>query len=278
MPEPLRERARAHAEGRVEVVEPKAAATVVLLRDGAAGPEAYLLRRVGSMAFAAGMHVFPGGGVDPRDGEQRTPWAGPDPADWSGHFSAGPQLVRALVCAAVRETFEESGVVLAGPHADDVVADVSGEDWEADRLALLDREVSLSELLARRGLVLRADLLRPWAHWITPEFEPRRYDTRFLVAALPAGQRTRHVGGEADRVQWIRPADAVARFSAGELAMLPPTVVVLRELAAYASVAEVLAGADSRTITPVMPHADLRGDEPRLVLPPGVLPGGARPG
>jgi hypothetical protein len=107
------------------------------------------------------------------------------------------------VAAAVRETFEESGVLLAGESPSSVVADVSGDDWEADRLALESRELSFADLLQRRGLVLRTDLLAAWTHWITPEFEPRRFDTRFFVAALPPGQRTRDIFGEADRVAWM---------------------------------------------------------------------------
>ena len=98
-------------------------------------------------------------------------------------------MARALVCAAVRETFEEAGVLLAGAPDGGPVADPSGPSWEADRAALVAGAVTLAELLSRRGLVLRADLLVPWARWITPEGEPRRFDARFFAAALPAGQR-----------------------------------------------------------------------------------------
>lgn len=244
------------------------AATVVLLRDTPHGIEAYLLRRAASMAFAAGMHVFPGGVVDPRDADD-VPWAGPDPATWAAPFAADVALTRALVCAAVRETFEESGVLLAGPDATSVVGDTTGSGWEDERLALLDRRTALLDVLHRHLLVLRADLLRPWAHWITPEGEPRRYDTRFLVAALPSGQRTRDVGGEADRVVWMCPADAVAAFDRGALALLPPTLVTLRELAAYPTVEAVLDAAADRRIAPVLPT--LAGDAAtaRAVLPDG---------
>jgi 8-oxo-dGTP pyrophosphatase MutT (NUDIX family) len=258
------------------------AATVVLLRDGADGVDAYLLRRRSSMAAFAGMHVFPGGGVDPRDADD-VPWAGPRPAEWAGLFSADESLTRALVCAAVRETFEESGVLLAGPSADEVVEDTSDDAWEADRLALIDRRTALRELLERRGLVLRADLLRPWAHWITPVTEPRRFDTRFLVAALPVGQRTRDVGGEADRVTWMRPSVAVDRFAAGELAMLPPTLTTLQELAAFDTVAAVLEAAAGRRIEPILPIMVGEGAQARAVLPGGaevpmpVLPDVPRP-
>jgi 8-oxo-dGTP pyrophosphatase MutT (NUDIX family) len=275
LPESFAETARAYARGELQISEPRPAATVVLLRDhsstpaAAAGPQAYLLRRVATMAFAAGMFVFPGGSVDARDEElPDAAWAGPPPSQWAGPLSCDEPLARSLVCAAVRETFEESGVLLAGPSADEVVPDTSGEDWEADRLALLDRSLSLAELLQRRGLMLRADLLRAWAHWVTPEFEPRRYDTRFFVAAMPGDQRTRDVGGESDRVTWIRPADALEAHAAGTLAMLPPTVVTLAELAAYPSIAAVLEAGTARDVRPVLPKIVLGDDEEvRLLLP-----------
>src|SRR5205807_1557581 len=127
--------------------------------------------------------------------------------------------------------------------------------WEADRRALVDHELAFVDFLDRRGLMLRSDLLGPWAHWITPEFEARRYDTRFFVAALPGGQRARDVSGEADRVLWMRPGDAADAAEPGELAMLPPTAVTLREIAAYPRVADVLAAAPGRAIRTVMPTA-----------------------
>ena len=198
-------------EGRAEAATPRDASTVILLRDAPdGGLLVYLLRRVSSMKFAPGAYVFPGGSVDPRDADLSVTWSGPSAAEWGTAFGAAEGLARELVSAAVRETFEESGVLLAGPAEHAIVADTSGDDWEADRQALLDRSLSLAELLARRGLVLRGDLLRPWAHWITPEIETRRYDTRFFVAALPAGQRTRDVSTESDRVTWARPDEAAA--------------------------------------------------------------------
>ena len=105
-------------------------------------------------------------------------------------------------------------MLLAGPDADGVVADTTGDDLERDRLALLDRSASMAEVLAARGLVLRSDLLRPWAHWITPEFEPKRFDTRFFVAAVPTGQRPRDVSGEADDTVWLPVAAAIAQHEA----------------------------------------------------------------
>src|SRR5918911_3712064 len=115
--------------------QPREAATVLLLRDTAGGIEVFLLRRVRAMAFAAGMTVFPGGAVDPRDADAAIGWVGPPPAAWTAALSADERLARALVCAAVRETFEETGVLLAGPTADRVCA-VDGPDWAADRAAV----------------------------------------------------------------------------------------------------------------------------------------------
>ena len=242
------------------------AATIVLLRDTDRGLEAYLLRRVASMAFAARQHVFPGGRVDPADATAHTRWYGPPAEEWAQILSADAALSRGLVCAAVRETFEESGVLLAGAGPEEIV-DVSGPDWEAERLALLGREESLSGLLSRRGLALRADLLRPWAHWITPELEPRRYDTRFFVAALPPGQHTRDVGGEADATMWLTPAEAIDLHERGELDMLPPTIITLRELAEYATTSEVLSAAAGRDIAPVLPRIVVSGDQVELLFP-----------
>jgi 8-oxo-dGTP pyrophosphatase MutT (NUDIX family) len=255
--------------GELQAAEPRHAATVILLREGTTGPEVYLLRRSASMSFAAGAFVFPGGSVDLRDEDLADDsWVGPAPSVWAKTLSCDEPLARALVCAAVRETFEESGVMLAGRHDDDVVDDTSGDDWESDRLALLDRSLSLAELLRRRDLRLRADLLHGWTHWLTPEVEPKRFDTRFFVAALPAGQRTRHVGGEADRVVWMPPADAVAGSDSGEMMLMPPTLAALKDIAEFDTVSAVLTAAVSREVRRILPKLILDDDDKlRFLLP-----------
>jgi hypothetical protein len=134
-------------------------------------------------------------------------------------------------------------------------------------VALVDRELSFAEFLARRSLVLRSDLLGAWARWITPEFEERRYDTWFFAAALPWGQRTRNASTEADRAVWTGPADAAAAYDRGELLMMPPTIATLRELAPYADAAQALAAADHRDLTPVLARARLEGDQIVLSWP-----------
>ena len=246
LPEELVEVARAFEEGRRQPVEPRNAATVILMRPSSEGPEVYYLRRHVSMDFAGGMCVYPGGGVDPRDFDASVAWAGPSPAEWAARLGCEEEAARALVCAAVRETFEESGVLLAGTSASSVVADTSGADWEADRVALESRELSMTDFLTRRELVLRTDLLGVWDAWLTPVFEPKRYRTWFFVAALPTGQVTRDVSTESSSVAGIPARAAAVRADGGELALMPPTYLTSMEVGEYSSPEEVLAVAASR--------------------------------
>jgi 8-oxo-dGTP pyrophosphatase MutT (NUDIX family) len=261
----LAEVALEYARGTRTPTDPRPASTVLLLRNPpVGGPEVYLLRRQQSMAFAPGMTVFPGGRVDATDSTVADSWSGPSPDWFAERLGCSGELAAAYVAAAVRETFEESGVLLAGPSPDAVVGDTSGDSWEADRVALETRELGFSEFLHRRGLVLRADLLRPWARWITPEFEPKRYDTAFFVAALPAGQVTRDVTSESDQVTWIRPADAVVAVDTGQMLMLPPTYVCCHELSPYGEVAAILDAAGDRRIRTILPTVRVEGDQAYL--------------
>lgn len=268
LPSGMVARARALRDGTATPSLPRDAATIALLRDAPGGPQVHLLRRVRGMAFAGGMHVFPGGSVDPADASTELAWAGPTPAQWAERLRCPEPLARSLVCAAVRETFEESGVLLAGPPARDggapgLLGDVSSDEWEAERVALEAREQSLSELLIGRGLVLRTDLLSYLAHWITPAVEPKRFDTRFFVAEMPAEQVARHVGGEADQRMWVRPQDALDQG----LRMMPPTATVLQDLARFEDVAGALAA--PRDISPVLPAFVLDDTVGGALLLPG---------
>lgn len=284
------ERIRALAAGELTPVPPRLSATVMLLRDSGStveGPEVHLLRRRTSMAFAGGAYAYPGGVVDPRDEHwpgrstadasggaadepDRRPgggWAGPSRAEWAERFGTDEATAQAIVCAAVRETFEETGVLLAGPDAASVVDDTTGEDWERDRAALAAHELAFADFLQQRELVLRSDLLGAWAHWITPEFEKRRYDTWFFVAVLPAGQRTRNASTEADRTVWTRPGAAAAGYDRGEMLMMPPTIAMLRQLAPYRTAAEALAASSRRDLSPVLAEARLEGGQVVLSWP-----------
>ena len=261
------DRIRALADGSLQPAVPRRAATVMLLKDGPAGTVVHMLRRRASMAFAGGAYAYPGGGVDPRDDEHHIHWAGPTRAWWAARLGVDETTAQAIVCAAVRETYEEAGVLLAGPTPESVVGDTTGAEWEADRAALVARDLSFAEFLERRGLVLRSDLLGAWTRWITPEFEPRRYDTWFFVAALPEGQRTRNASTEADRTVWIRPQDAADGYDKGELLMMPPTIATLRQISAYGTAADALASASDRDLTPVLAQARLVDGEIVLSWP-----------
>jgi len=306
----MADRARELATTGLQPAVPRDAATVILIRPeaGAAAPgvdtagvEVYLLRRTKALEFAPGACVFPGGSVDVRDadpGIAETGWAGPAPADFGQLLGVPADRARALVCAAVRETFEESGVLLAGPSPAELVPD--GADLAQDRRALLDGSLSLSELLARRGLLLRADLLTPWARWITPEVSPRRFDTWFFAAALPVGQLAGLApadqlaglatageggeeeggaggggegagggagegGGESDSGTWWRPSAALEAARAGQITLLPPTAVTLAELAAYQDVEAILG--ERRMITPLLPKVVVEDERAWLAMP-----------
>jgi 8-oxo-dGTP pyrophosphatase MutT (NUDIX family) len=275
VPRGLAERAREFAAGGQSPAVPRDAATVILLRQGA-GVEAFLLRRTRALEFAPGACVFPGGSVDERDADPAVAWAGPSPADFAELLGVSADRSRALVCAAVRETFEESGVLLAGPSPADLVQDSTV--LVQDRRSLLDGSASLGELLGRRGLVLRADLLTPWARWITPEISPRRFDTWFFAAALPPGQMaaltaaagpgTQAVPGESDSGTWLRPSAALEAARAGQITLLPPTAVTLAELEAHQEVASVLA--QRRVIAPLLPRVVVEEGRAWLAMPPAT--------
>ena len=210
----------------------------------------YVLRRRATMVFG-GVYAFPGGVVDPADR--------PDTLrhDWPDRLGVPEDRAGAVVGAAARELFEETGVVLAGraDEPDHTVGNTATDDWEADRALVAGRKLTMAGLLHRRGLRLRDDLLLPWARWITPEFEPKRYDTWFFVALLPEAQTARDVSGEADRTAWIRPADADG------LAMLPPTRAMLNDLCAYRSPGDVIAASRRRNAAaPVVPRIRLTDD------------------
>jgi 8-oxo-dGTP pyrophosphatase MutT (NUDIX family) len=274
----MAERARELAEGGLPPAVPRDAATVILLRQ-APELEAFLLRRTRALEFAPGACVFPGGSVDDRDADPaigETAWAGPSAADLGDRLGIPADRARALVCAAIRETFEESGVLLAGSSPTDLVRD--GGFLAEDRRRLLDGSVSLGGLLSRRGLVLRADLLTPWARWITPEVSPRRFDTWFFAAALPPGQtaalaaaagpQAQSAPGESDSGTWLAPAAALEAARAGQITLLPPTAVTLAELAAHQDVASVLA--QRRTITPLLPRVIVEDERAWLALPQAI--------
>jgi 8-oxo-dGTP pyrophosphatase MutT (NUDIX family) len=259
MPPELVQRARMLAQGGPwEPPGTQDAATIVLLRDGVAGLEVLLMRRPDSMAFAPGMHVFPGGRVDLAQDSQ-------PPIQGAVRVGAttDPALAGALIVAGIRETFEEAGVLLAvdrwGRPA------VPDGQWAHDRRAS-ETAGGFPSVLRRRKLHIQADLLVPIAHWITPEVETRRFDTRFLAAALPAGQDVDAHATETDSAHWVAPGEALTQYRRGELAMLPPTVAVLADLAVRRSVGDAMSWARTREVVPLLPRAVLSDEDLTWVL------------
>lgn len=229
--------------------EARPAATVVVLRGGSSEPEVLLLLRSRRVGFFPGAWVFPGGRVDPDDSLV--------PA--RGQVPGLPEDGRAWAVAAVRECFEETGVWLGdGQPPDDL------------RAGLLARRARLSDVPA---LVADLAALRLWSWWVTPEDEPRRFDTRFFVAALPPGAAcdVRPDGEETVAAQWVPVRQALAECALDGRFMAPPTFRTLEELASCSSPAQVLAHAERRSVRPVCPvlRRDLPGTDGWGVLLPG---------
>lgn len=248
--------------------EPRRASTVMLVRDGAVGVEVFLLRRVSQMAFAPNTMVFPGGGVDSRDSEPDLPWSGPSPAEWAARMGCSEAEARMFVAAAVREVFEECGVLLASPatnepaggtegardgdtgdHVDfDVslvpLADVGDPRWRDIRDGLVEHRLSLTDVLSSEGLVMRTDLIVVKGHWLTPVFEPRRFDTWFFAAMMPGHQVADGNTSEADHAAWFAPAELLEAYAAGDAMMMPPTVVSVEQVRDAASASRFVQHAD----------------------------------
>ncbi|OFE18770.1 NUDIX hydrolase [Humibacillus sp. DSM 29435] len=217
---------------------PRRASTVMLVRDGAAGVEVFLLRRVAQMAFAPSTMVFPGGGVDPRDSEPDLPWSGPSASEWSQRLGCAEAEARMFVAAAVREVFEECGVLLASPAVNDPggpLADVGDPRWRGIRDGLVQHRLSLTDVLSSEGLVMRTDLIVAKAHWLTPVFEPRRFDTWFFAALMPGHQVADGNTSEADHAAWFDPAQLLEAYADGDAMMMPPTVVCVEQVRDAAS-------------------------------------------
>ncbi|HEU4840323.1 MAG TPA: MBL fold metallo-hydrolase [Ilumatobacteraceae bacterium] len=213
---------------------PRPAATVVLVRAGAAGPEVLLTRRPPSMAFAGDMYVFPGGRVDPADADPailaRTTVRPGDASDALGGDLPGEAALAAYV-AAIRESFEEAGVLLADGG--------TPEERARARTSLLRGETTFAAIATDLDLRLRADRLVPLSRWVTPRGLPRRFDTRFFVAALPDDAVVTYEGGEVVADTWLRPRDALEAMAAGELGMWLPTSTTLQQLAHVDTVDDV---------------------------------------
>jgi 8-oxo-dGTP pyrophosphatase MutT (NUDIX family) len=213
-----------------EIVPPRLAATVLLVRDGPAGLQVFMVVRHHQIEFASGALVFPGGKVDPEDRE----------------LARGDED-RAARIAAIRETYEECGVMLATEAAPSTAP--------------------FYERLRGEGLNLALDALVPFAHWITPTILPKRFDTRFFIVEAPAEQIALHDGGEAVDSVWIEPALALAEGLQGRRTLLLPTRLNLELLGQSATAADALAAARARKPVAIEPRATKTATGYRLALP-----------
>jgi len=188
---------------------------VVLLKDSPRGLQTFMTYRPGNSPL--GLVAFPGGTVEPAD-DDVTDWAGPSPAQWAKSMgAASADIAKRHVVAAIRETFEETGILLAGPDASSLVEDVSGPEWMKAREAIAAQDATFASLLERRGLVLRTDLLKPLSHWLSPDFAHRRFDTRYFVAAAPVNQEPRLLESKGVWGRWVCAADVLAARATTEL-------------------------------------------------------------
>jgi 8-oxo-dGTP pyrophosphatase MutT (NUDIX family) len=236
------------AQSSLRIAVPaRPASTVVILRDAPGGIEVFMVVRHHAIDFASGALVFPGGKVDAQDASEA----------WGELAAAAPASVdRSFLVAAGRETFEEAGLVLARRrNAEELVDAATAERLvEAHRTRLLAGETRFMDIVRDAGLTLAVDMLVPFAHWITPEPLPKRFDTHFFLMAAPVSQLGAHDGAESVEGLWITPRQALAEAEAGSRTLVFATRMNLTKLARYASVAEAVAATRARPVVTVVPR------------------------
>jgi 8-oxo-dGTP pyrophosphatase MutT (NUDIX family) len=247
------------------------ASTVALVRPGPTGLEVFLVKRHTAVAVMGGAHVFPGGGVTVAD-------AGADVAALCDGLAGVRDRMdgvledeaRAFRVAAVRELYEEGGILLARNRAGHAVGERAGEiaTLDAGRQAMAEGRRSFAALLAAERWRVALDWLTLFAHWVTPDIEPRRFDAYFFLAVEPEPQDASHCGRETSIGVWMRPADALARARAGEIALPPPTWTTLRQLEAFATVEDAVAWARACPVPRIQPGSMFQGST-RIVTLPG---------
>ena len=248
---PLNEDQREAAQVWVDFGErtpskPRQASSVVLLKDSPSGLQTFLTYRPGGSPL--GTVAFPGGTIEPAD-DDVTDWVGPSPVAWAKSLgTADIGLAKRHVVAAIRELFEETGILLAGPDSSSLVENVAGPEWMRARESIAAQETTFAALLERYGLALRTDLLKPLSHWTSPDFAHRRFDTRYFAAARPVNQEASLLASKGVWGRWVSAADILAErtkaalgdeigqatstgWSLGEL-VVPGVEIILEKIAA----------------------------------------------
>jgi 8-oxo-dGTP pyrophosphatase MutT (NUDIX family) len=250
------------------------ASTVLALRDAEDGIEVFMVKRNARLTFHGGAYVFPGGAVDERDREVvfETLLEGSDRtgALASLRLEDAPRALGHYV-AAMRELFEEAGILLAR-DASGAWIELSGDDdrrtrFDEYRTSVADGRRDFAEVLRSEDVRLAAETLCYFAHFVTPDHEKKRFDTRFFLARTPANQKARHDAGETTEGRWIAPAAALASYASREIQLLPPTIHCLDRLSRCASTAEALASATASDVVEIRPKVSIVGDDVTLLLP-----------
>jgi 8-oxo-dGTP pyrophosphatase MutT (NUDIX family) len=244
----------------------------MLLRQAGTSPEVLMLERHAKSEFLPDLYVFPGGRVEPGDHElaDRVGGLTGEEAMRRAH-SVDPAAALGFFVAAIRETFEEAGVLLARRRGERAL--VSGslvEELGAHRLAMQEGTRGLREIVEEYDLELAADRLCVHGHWITPEIVPHRFDTLFFTAAAPPGQRAAHDGVESTDHVWIRPEEALVQAKRKEKQMIFPTLANLQTIAGFAEVEAIVESSRMRRVVPITPALAGSGSERRLVIPGDV--------
>ena len=258
----------------VEIPDPPAvprdSATVIVVRDGADGLDVFMLERHLNSDFAGGAYVFPGGTIDDRDLDPAaaTYLDGPVADEAAKLVDAPLERAHAFHLCAIRETFEEAGVLLA--RKDGTPVQLTGPDQDrfaARRQQLCGRDGSLAAFAEEFGLRFAGDLLHYFSRWVTPAFSPKRYDARFFVAEMPDGQEPLHDDVETTASTWIRPADAIAQAREGLFSIIFPTRKTLEQLAKFDTTVDLIASTRGKTIEAILPTVVIADGQAKVVLP-----------
>lgn len=251
-------------------VPARQSSTVILARDGIKGVEVFMLERHLDSGVFGGAYVFPGGTVDERDCDPAlADVIDGVPSNAAELFDAPLERAIGFLVCAIRETFEEAGVLFARDAEGRFVSPATEQRFVAARRALAADELTPLELARREGIRYAADALGYHARWITPENAYRRYDVRFFVATMPEHQAPAHDDVETTASVWVRPADALARARAGELAIIFPTRKIIETIIGFGSAEELLRARRTEPPPPILPRIVMREDGPRVILPDG---------
>jgi len=254
-----------------EPVVPRDSATVIVLRDDHGPLEVFMLERHIQSDFAGGAYVFPGGTLDAGDQDPALADLVDGWRELASRTGEDPDRQRALAVCAIRETFEEAGVLLAR-NEDGSPVRLDDAGWHEKRTALAGREIDALTLAKETGIRYAADLLRFWQRWVTPIFAPKRYDTRFFAAVMPSDQRPLHDDVETTASTWVRPADAIARGRSGQLTIIFPTRKTLESLDGLETVDAVFETAASRMTEPITPRFVVEDGVGHVYLPGDPTP------